>query len=292
MKMKVLVTGASGFLGTRLQQHLAERGHEPLCVSRQRSSEGYDWSDESLEAGVEAADAVVHLAGENLFSRRWTAKQKEILISSRLDTTRRLAALVAEHRPSVFVCASAVGFYGPSTRLGLDESSPPGDDFLARLCADWESAAGPAREAGIRTLSARIGVILGRGGGALQRMLPPFRLGLGGALGSGRQWVSWIHIDDAAHLLSFLLESEAAEGTFNLTAPNPVTMTELANSLGSALHRPTLFKVPAIALRLALGEVADVLLTGQSVLPRRAQELGYRFAFTDVGEAMRDLVAS
>jgi uncharacterized protein (TIGR01777 family) len=287
--MKVLLTGASGFIGTRLSKRLESAGHRVLPVSRHAGS-GYDWSDESLARGVRESDAVIHLAGENLFAKRWSVAQKEKLGSSRTLPTKRLAALVAERKPSCFISASAVGYYGPNSEAHLDEGSPHGNDFLAGLCMDWEGATLAARSAGVRTALIRTGVVLGRGGGALSKMLPPFKLGLGGPLGSGKQWVSWIHIDDLVSLFLFILENPKAEGAFNGTAPQPVSMKELAQSLGRALHRPAVFPVPAPILRLALGEVADILLTGQYVEPRRATESGFKFQFRDVDSALNDIV--
>jgi uncharacterized protein (TIGR01777 family) len=290
--MKILITGATGFVGAHLSRMLRERGHEPLAVSRNPhgSMEAFDWSEESLRRGVAAADAIVHLAGENLFARRWTARQKEVLRTSRVDSTRRLAALAAEHGTKVFVSASAVGWYGPSDDRELDESSPRGADFLADLCTQWEDATEAATEAGVRTAIVRIGVVLGKDGGALAKMLLPFRLGLGGPLGSGSQWMSWVHLDDLCALIVFLLEHEKAAGPFNATAPGPVTMRTFARTLGRVLHRPAFLPAPAPMIRLALGEVADVLLTGQRVLPRRALEAGFTFRHPVLEPALRDVL--
>jgi uncharacterized protein (TIGR01777 family) len=288
--MKVLLTGATGFVGSALSRRLESAGHVVLPVSR-RPGARYDWSDDGLARGVREADAVVHLAGENLFDKRWTRKQKQILGSSRVDPTRRLAALVAERRPSCLISASAIGYYGASEQARFDEAAAGGAGFLAGLCRDWEAATGAAPAAGVRTAIVRLGVVLGPGGGALAKMMLPFKLGIGGPLGSGRQWVSWVHIDDLTSLIEFLLTRPDLSGVFNATAPAPVTMTQLARALGRALHRPALMPVPAPMLRLALGEVADVLLTGQYVEPRRATEAGFTFRFTDVESALRDVVA-
>ncbi|HVS13421.1 MAG TPA: TIGR01777 family oxidoreductase, partial [Thermoanaerobaculia bacterium] len=288
--MKILLTGATGFIGRRFTRLAAARAHQILPVSRRPPAGGFDWSPESLAAGVAAADAIVHLAGENLFHRRWTERQKQVLLSSRVDTTSRLAALAAERRPRAFVSASAVGYYGPSERLALDEETPPGSDFLATVCRRWEEATAAATAAGVRTVIARLGIVLGREDGALKQMLPPFKLGIGGPIGSGRQWVSWIHADEAAALLLFLLERESAAGPYNATAPNPVTMKELARTLGRVLRRPAVLPVPGFALRIALGEVADVLVSGQHVVPRRAVEEGFQFHFARLEDALRDLL--
>lgn len=287
--MKVLLTGSTGFIGSRLARALEAKRHTVLAVSR-RPGARYDWSDASLVRGVREADAVVHLAGENLFAKRWSAEQKHILRSSRYDTTKKLAALAAARKSTAFLSASAIGYYGASHDVQFQEGSPRGSGFLAELCADWEAATQCAAEAGVRTAIVRTGVVLGHGGGALAKMLPVFKLGIGGPLGSGKQWVSWIHIDDLVALYVFLLEDTKCSGVFNGTAPEPVTMKELARALGRALHRPALFPVPAPMLRLTLGEVADILLTGQRVLPRRALEAGFVFRHPKLDEALADLV--
>jgi uncharacterized protein (TIGR01777 family) len=306
VSMKILLTGATGFIGRRFSRLAASQGHQILPVSRQPRPGGYDWSPASLEAGVGAADAIVHLAGENLFGKRWSEQQKRRLVESRVETTSRLAALVAQRRPAAFVSASAVGYYGPSERTGLDEQAPPGDDFLAQLCRRWEEATAAAPAAGVPTVITRFGIVLGAESGALKQMLPPFRLGIGGPIGSGRQWVSWIHADDVAALLLHVLGSPAARGAvnaaaagpvsaapaapWNATAPHPVTMGELAKTLGKVLHRPAVLPVPGFALKVALGEVADVLLTGQHVVPRRALDAGFTFRFPRLEEALIDLL--
>lgn len=288
--MKILLTGATGFIGSHFARLAQERGHQVLPVSRDPGRGSFDWSPDRLSVGVAAADAIVHLAGENLSGKRWSERQKKELVESRVGPTSQLAALAAQRRPAVFVSASAVGYYGPSDRQGLDEEAPPGDDFLATLCRRWEEATGPATAAGVRTAIARFGVVLGRGDGALKKMLPPFKLGIGGPIGSGRQWVSWVHVDDVAALLLFLVESDSARGPYNVTAPNPVRMRELARTLGSILHRPAVLPVPGLALKLALGEVADVLLTGQHVIPRRALDGGFQFRHPRLEEALRDIL--
>ncbi len=289
--MKVLLTGATGFIGRRFTALAQSRGHQILPVSRRPAPGGFDWSPASLEAGVAAADAIVHLAGENLFGRRWSEAQKQVLIESRVETTGRLARLAAQRRAVAFLSASAIGYYGPSERQGLDENAPAGEDFLAQLSRRWEEATAPANAGGVRTVRLRSGVVLGREAGALRQMLPPFKLGVGGPIGTGRQWLSWIHIADEVGLILFLLESQTASGPFNLTAPNPVTMREMARTLGRVLHRPAVLPVPGFALKAALGEVADVLLTGQHVVPRRALEAGYSFQFPALEGALQDVLA-
>jgi len=288
--MNVLLTGATGFIGSRLAARLADAGHDVRPVSR-RPGARHDWSDASLARGVREADAVIHLAGENLFGRRWTAARKRLLWSSRCDSTKTLAALVVTRPTMRFISASAIGYYGAHPEAAFHEGSPRGRGFIADLCGDWEAATAAATAAGARTAIVRIGVVLGPDGGALAKMLPPFKLGLGGPLGDGRQWVSWIHIDDLTSLFCFLLEHPQASGVFNGTAPEPVTMSQLARALGRALHRPAIVPVPAPVLRVALGEVADILLTGQKVEPRRTREIGFEFRFSQIEPALRDLVA-
>jgi uncharacterized protein (TIGR01777 family) len=288
--MKVLVSGASGFLGSQLLPALRARGHELRSVGR--SGADHDWSPESVERGVEWCEAIVALAGENILGARWNPAFKQRLWSSRFETTRALAHFAARHGTRAFVGASAIGFYGPRGDEELDERASRGGDFLAQLCGDWEEALAPAAAAGVRCCSPRIGVVLGRGGGALARMLPFFRLGLGGPVGSGRQWFSWIHAGDLVALLCWLLESESARGVYNATAPGPVTMGEFARTLGRVLHRPALLPVPALALRLRFGEGADVLVSGQRVLPARALAEGFRFAHPALEGALLDLVGA
>ena len=284
--MRVLLTGATGYVGSGLAPAVAARGHELRSVSRGAAGD-HDWSDASLAAGVEWCEAVVHLAGANVFDGRWNSAYKELLHTSRVDTTRRLAELCARHAPRTLLCASGVGYYGPSEAPGLTEDSPAGEDFLARLCVDWEAAQAPAQAADVRCATMRIGVVLSSGGGALKKMLLPFRLGLGGRLGSGRQWFPWIHLDDALALCAHILEHDELSGAFNLTAPAPVTNAEFTRTLARVLRRPALFPVPRFALRLVLGEVADVLLTGQQALPAHALASGYEFEHVELELALR-----
>jgi uncharacterized protein (TIGR01777 family) len=287
--MKILLSGIRGFVGARLAERLRERGHEVVGITRERGA-GVPWDERALVAAAAGAGAIVNLAGENLFARRWSSRRKQELRTSRIETTSLLARVCAQARVAAFVSASAVGYYGASGTRGLDERSPPGHDFLAGLCRDWEAAADPARAAGVRTCNARIGVVLAPGGGALANMLPPFRLGLGAPLGSGRQWVSWVHRDDLCDALAYLAESSTASGAYNATAPEPVEMRAFAKALGKAIGRPVFLpNVPGFALKLLLGEVADVLLTGQHVVPARLSADGFRFRYAALEPALAQL---
>lgn len=287
--MKILMTGATGFIGSRLSRRLERSGHSVLAVSRKPGA-AVDWSDVSLARGVRDTEAVIHLAGENIFGRRWNPRQKQILVTSRVETTKKLAALVAARKPACFISASAIGFYGTSETATFDERSPRGSDFMADLCMQWEDATEAAVEAGVRTCRVRTGIALGKGGGALSKMLPFFRFFIGGPLGSGRQWMSWIHVDDLCGLYQFLLENPRANGAYNGTAPNPVTNKDLSRALGRVMHRPSALPVPTPMLRLTLGEIANMLVTGQRVLPRRAMEAGFQFEHPEVEEALRDVL--
>jgi uncharacterized protein (TIGR01777 family) len=275
-------------VGSALAPALRARGHEVRSVGRSRGSD-HDWSEGSLEQGVAWCDAIISLAGENIFAKRWDPAFKQRLWASRHEGTRALALLAARRQIKVMIGSSAVGYYGPRASEELDERAPPGTDFPAQMCVDWEGALAPAEAAGVRCARARIGVVLAREGGALLRMLPFFRFGLGGPIGDGRQWFSWIHIDDLVALLVWILENDSARGAYNASAPQPVTMGEFARTLGRVLHRPAILPVPALALRLRYGEGANVLLTGQRVLPARAQAEGFRFAHPLLEGALRDL---
>jgi hypothetical protein len=288
--MNVLLTGGTGFIGSRLTSRLERAGHDVHIVSRGPSGD-VTWEPGAIQTAVRRSDAVIHLAGESLFARRWSAPQKQRLRASRIDSTQLLAEAVADSRPGVFITASAIGYYGTSADRRFVAGDEPGDDFLARLCVDWEEARQPAVDAGVRTATVRIGVVQGLGGGALQKMLLPFRLGLGGPVGHGRQWVSWIHLEDLLSMVTWLLENEDTHGEYNGTAPNPVSNRELSKTLGRVLRRPAIMPLPGFVLQAALGEVANLVLDGQHVTPSRALAEGFSFRFSEIEPALRNLLS-
>jgi uncharacterized protein (TIGR01777 family) len=295
--VKVLVSGASGLVGRALVQSLRRQGHQVRCL-RRGSAGGGDvaWDPEvgALDPGaLEGLDGVVHLAGENIAAGRWTPTRKARILSSRVQGTGLLAQTLARlaQPPSVLVCASAVGYYGDRGGEELTEASPPGQGFLAQVCRAWEEAAAPARAAGIRAAHLRFGMVLSARGGALSRMLLPFRLGLGGRMGSGKQWMSWICLEDAVRAILHLLEHPDLSGPFNAVSPHPCTNAEFARTLGKVLRRPALFPAPAWALRLALGEMAEeLLLSSARALPVRLLESGFRFEHPELEKALRHLL--
>jgi uncharacterized protein (TIGR01777 family) len=295
--MRIAVTGASGLIGGALVPALAAQGHEVLrLVRREARAAGevrWDPATGSIDRpSLEGLDSVVHLAGENIAAGRWTQTRKARLRSSRVGPTRLLAETLAtlERKPRVLVSASAIGCYGDRGDSWLTEKEPPADDFLGRLSVEWEASAGPAAQAGIRVVHPRTGIVLSPSGGALAKMLPPFRLGLGGVLGSGAQFFSWIALDDVVGAIGHLLERGDLAGPVNVVAPVPVTNAEFTKTLGRVLGRPTVLPVPAVALRLALGEMADAVLASARVRPERLVATGYRFRFPELEDALRHVL--
>lgn len=302
MAGRILIAGGSGLVGRALAASLAAAGSDVVVLSRSevapRPARGVRFvrwdglTPVGWEAECEGARAIVNLAGENVGAGRWTKARKQLLVTSRLEPTRALIEAIAEaaHRPGVLIQGSAVGYYGAQGDQGLTEEAPAGRGFLPELAVAWEEASRPVEALGVRRVLARTGLVLAREGGALAKMLPPFRLGLGGPLGSGRQWMSWIHLADQVAALRFLLEREDLAGAFNLAAPEPASNAEFSQALAGALGRPCFARVPALALRLALGEMAGIVLAGQRAMPRRLHQAGYRFRFTAIGAALADLV--
>jgi uncharacterized protein (TIGR01777 family) len=294
--MNVAITGSSGLIGKALSARLAAAGHEPREIRRGPAGQpGVDWDPAAgwMHPGaLDGVDAVVHLAGASIGEGRWSGERKRLLRSSRIDSTRLLVSeLSAMQRPPALVSASAVGYYGDRGDELLDECSGRGTGFLADLTAEWEAEALGAQLAGVRTAVFRLGVVLAADGGALPRMLLPFKLGAGGRLGSGRQWFSWVALDDVTSALVRAVESPMA-GIFNLTSPNPVTNRDLTAALARVLRRPALMPVPAFALRVALGESADeLLLASQRVLPRRLEQECFSFAHEEIESALRAVLA-
>jgi len=304
--MKVLVIGGSGFVGAALSRELSGAGHEVVVSTRKKttSRRKLTWNPPELIAPdvIATFDAVINLAGESIFTERWTSDRKERIRSSRVDTTRALVQSLEKispdptlknegnKKPHVLISASAIGYYGPHGDEDVNEGTLPGSDFLAAVCEEWEAAALRANELGIRVVIARLGLVLGEGGGALLKMLGPFKAFVGGYIGSGRQWMSWVHIDDITRFIRYALEHESVSGPFNITAPQPVRNREFSSALGRALGRPSFFPVPALAIKLALGESGDVLLTGQRVISEKALKAGYTFKYTDVNEALKAIL--
>jgi uncharacterized protein (TIGR01777 family) len=300
--MKILVSGSTGLVGSALLPFLTTGGHEAVRLVRQQTrtttgkqpSVEWDPPARGLDpAAIDGIDAVVHLAGENIAAKRWTPEQKSKIRESRVNGTRLLAESIARSArpPKVLVCASAIGYYGNRGDERLSEQSASGNDFLAEVCRDWEAAAKPAAEKGIRVVHLRIGLILSPAGGALGKMLTPFRLGAGGVIGSGRQYMSWIALDDLLGVIQFVLSHETVRGAINAVAPNPVTNREFTKTLGTVLGRPTIFPMPAFAARLAFGEMADALLLSSArVEPRGLLAAGYAFRFPTLEECLRHLL--
>lgn len=293
--MRVLVTGGSGFVGNFLTGVLVAKGHYVTDVTR--NPERVRTARANVEVtgwlpDLSKFDAVVHLAGEPIFGGRWNDAKKRAIRESRIESTQRIVEglAAADPRPPVLVCASAVGIYGDRGDEELTEESSLGDDFLASVCRDWEQAATAAEPLGVRTVRLRIGIVLGTTGGALRQMLTPFRLGLGGPIGSGRQWMSWVHIRDLCRLILHAIETEDLSGALHGTAPNPVRNREFARTLGGVLRRPAFLPTPVFALKLALGEVAEVLTASQRCLAKKAEGSGFTFEFPELEKALRHLL--
>lgn len=294
--MRITLTGATGFLGTRLIQLLREEGHELRVLSRNAyGRSGYfAWDAMSIPppaASLEGADAVIHLAGEPV-AQRWTAAVKRKIRDSRIEGTRHLltALNALPVRPKTLICASAVGYYGSRGGEALTEAAGPGSGFLPEVCAEWELAAGQARSLGMRVVTPRIGVVLGKEGGALKKMLPPFRAGAGGPLAGGGQWMSWIHVEDMVRLIAFALHTAGLEGAVNAVSPNPVTNADFTRALAAALDRPAFIPVPGFALRLLFGEMASVLVDSQRAVPAAAEAAGFHFLHPDLAETLHSLL--
>ncbi|MFB8791532.1 MAG: TIGR01777 family oxidoreductase [Potamolinea sp.] len=302
--MKVAITGATGFVGSRLVEQLQAKGHQPLILTRNKTSATRTFPNleivpytptvsGSWQEAIAGCDAVVHLAGEPIAESRWTPKHKQEILDSRKLSTQKIVEAIAKAnpKPRVLVNASAIGYYGTSETATFDENSPSGNDFLSEVCRTWETEAQKVKYADVRLVILRFGIILGNGG-ALAKMIPPFQLFAGGPIGTGNQWFSWIHRDDLVNLIIEAVTRDDMEGIFNATAPNPVRMSELCQVLGETLHRPSWLPVPSFALEALLGEGAKVVLEGQQVLPKRTTSYGFNYQYPTVKEALAEILAS
>ncbi|MFS8120276.1 MAG: TIGR01777 family oxidoreductase [Microcoleus sp.] len=306
--MKVAIAGATGFVGSRLVERLHSEGHSVLVLARDSErarrvfpasaypnleivaytpAESGDW-----QTSIAGCDSVVNLAGVPIAEEKWTAARKQAILDSRKLTTAKLveAIALANPKPSVLVSTSAIGYYGTSETAEFDETSLAGDDFLAAVCKEWEAAAQPVKDLGTRLAILRFGIVMGKGG-ALAKMLPPFKLFAGGPIGTGKQWFSWIHRDDVVNLILYTLQNPPIEGVLNATAPNPVRMNELCETLGAVLQRPSWLPVPAFALEFLLGDGAKVVLEGQKVLPKRTLASGFQYQYPTLKLALEEILS-
>lgn len=296
----ILITGGTGFIGQELRMLLLQQGHYITVVTRNpkkykdeaaKNQQFISWEDDLTEV-MNTVDAVIHLAGESIFSQRWNEEVKQRIYDSRIDSTRQLVKAMkkAESKPGVFVSASASGFYGNQGDNVLDESNPVSDDFLAQVCKDWEEESQKAAEFGVRVVNPRIGIVLEKNGGALEKMLPPFKLGVGGPVGDGKQYMSWIHRTDLCKALIYPIEHEEVEGPYNVCAPNPVDMNEFAETLASVINRPNLFRVPKLALQVMYGEGAKPITDSIRMQPKKLQVHKFEFRFEELEEALADIL--
>lgn len=296
--MKIAIAGASGLVGSALIPHLESEGAEIIRLVRNsaRTNE-IEWhpnQDEIDPEKLNGFDAIVNLAGENVSEGRWTEEKKRRIHDSRVHGTHLLSEAIvrAPHKPQVFLCASATGIYGDRDNETLDEQSESGGGFLAGVCREWEKATEPASKAGVRVVNLRFGPILSRQGGMMEKMLTPFKVGLGGKIGSGKQFISWVAIDDAIGAMLLALKDNSVRGPLNIVSPNPVTNEEFTRRLGEALSRPTVMAMPAFAARLAFGEMADeMLLTSQRVVPKKLGAAGFQFRFSKLEQALRSYIS-
>jgi uncharacterized protein len=295
--MKVAIAGGTGFVGSAVVAKLRSLNHsvvvltrDPQAAKTKLGSDGIEFAPYSeLDSALSVCDGVINLAGEPIAESRWTPAVKQAILDSRIKTTEAIVAAInqANPKPRILVNASALGFYGTSETTTFDETSSAGNDFLAEVCQAWETA---AQAVTVRLVTLRIGIVLGDGG-ALGKMLPPFRMFAGGPIGTGKQWFSWIHIDDLVNLIVAGLTDEQMQGTYNATAPNPVRMTDVCDAVGKALKRPSWLPVPAFALDLLLGDGAKVVLEGQQVLPKRLVEQGFEYQYKEIGQAIAAIVS-
>jgi len=298
--MRILITGASGLIGTALQKSFEEKGYEMLLASRSepKSERDIQWNadagfaDEDL-LRLEGLDAVIHLAGESISALRWTDEKKKAIRDSRVHGTRTMIEAFArlEKKPKVFISASAIGFYGDRGDEEMTETSSVGDTFLSEVSKEWESESRRAEDMGIRTVLLRNGIVLSKDGGALATMMTPFKLGVGGVVGSGKQWMSWVSLDDAVGIVNYALENENLRGAVNVVSPNPVTNEEFTKTLGEVLYRPTFLPLPEFAVNLVFGEMGDALLIDSTrVVPKRLLDSGFKFIYPEINSALENAV--
>ncbi|MBN1218235.1 MAG: TIGR01777 family oxidoreductase [Anaerolineae bacterium] len=301
--MRVIITGGTGLIGQALTRSLMADGHEVVVLTRNPGkadnlpvgAKAIGWDGRTAEGWghlANGAGAIVNLAGENLAAGRWTEARKQRIRDSRLNAGRAVAqaAQMAEPKPGVIIQSSAVGYYGPQGNTEITEQAPPGADFLAKLCVEWEASTAPVEDWGVRRAIIRSGAVLSLAAGALPPMVWQFKLFMGGRIGSGQQWLPWIHLADEVAAIRFLIDHDQATGVFNLTTPNPLSNADFVRVLGRIMARPAMLPVPAFLLKLLFGEMSTVLLTGQRAVPQRLQELGFRFQFPDAEAALRDLL--
>lgn len=298
--MNILITGGTGFIGSELCPMLLQQGHYLNIITRSpkrhaseqaKNQQFISW-EADLVSAMNKADAVINLVGENIFGQRWTDEVKKRIYNSRIENTNKLIEAIkqAEDRPEVMISASAAGYYGGRGTDVLDEHEPVGDGFLAKVCVDWEKAAWQVKETGVRLVIPRIGIVLEKGGGALQKMLPPFKFFVGGPIGRGTQFVPWIHRHDLCRGLLFAMEDKGFSGVYNLNAPNPVTMETLAEAIGNTLNRPSALRVPEFVLNTVMGEAAQPILESLRLEPANLKSAGFEFHFPHVHEALSDVL--
>lgn len=296
----ILITGGTGFIGKELRTYLLQQGFDLIIITRspkKYSSENaknqrfISWDDDLAEA-MNSADAVIHLAGEGVFNQRWTEEFKKSIYDSRIESTKTLVQAIeqCENKPKVFVSASGSGYYGDQGDKELDESNSVANDFLAQVCNDWEAEAQKATEYGVRVVNPRIGIVLEKDGGALEKMIPPFSFFVGGPIGDGKQFMSWIHREDLIKALVFPIENESISGAYNVSAPDPVSMNEFSHVLGNVMNRPSIFRVPKIALQIMYGEGAKPILDSIRMKPAKLIEANFDFRFDDLEEALADIL--
>ena len=294
--MKILITGASGLIGKALQNSFAEKGHDLLLAGRSepRAANQIQWTIESGFADprrLEGIDAFIHLAGENISALRWTDEKKRAIRDSRVVGTRSVVDAIGnlKQKPKVFIAGSATGYYGDRGDEVMTENDGPGDTFLSEVCKAWEAESRRAEDLGVRSVLLRTGIVLSKDGGALAEMLTPFKLGVGGVVGSGRQWMSWISLEDVVGAINFALENDELSGPINIVAPNPVTNKEFTRTLGEVIHRPTILPLPQFAVKLAFGEMGDALLLDSTrVAPERLTNSGFKFKFEKLKLAVQN----